>query len=778
MEILKSETQREAVTLELRVEMERTAAKIRSLVVKMPPKELLGYIYSQRIMGVMAGSLSSLDESGSNDNINDIQFLLEYVHAVLASDRAPSEVEFHEADCVELFSLSNKLRQQAMIFAMASSVGSSNKEFGSATADIEFHAKTAWVLLRGNRHQVLEGEFYRYVLAPHDDVFNEIYGISSNDIADGFQEIADSYRLGFDRAINGMMDQYGAVQELSAQQGKPLEEVMDEWMKKNPAQINAAGLALDDMFFGGVANVSRHSKLPPALLADLAYQRGEDTDFFADNEFMGTPFRTLPSRKKPLIKLDADYYAIDPCFIRDAGYRALLFNLLQRKPDYSELFKERQKVMSEAAFYDILSEQLPNAVVYQEVYYKDPVTKHWSENDTLILIEDVLYLVEAKAGAAATISSPAVDFKRHAQSVQDLIVKAYKQCKRFFDYLYSAEEVPLYNRVNGKYEECGRIRHSNYRVMIPIGLTVESFSPFSSFCKELPIIEPLLGKHGFISMSIDDLFVLKRILPTPGQFSHYMEVRQSVASIRGVLLFDEFDHLGAYIIKNRIDQTIVDETRKNPADLVVLDGMSRVIDKFFESDSWETDKIPQQNFPDELSKMLNALDATRSQGWLLAESLIRDFGDKTRNDLAKTLLELRGKIDKYPTRYFAFSGDGKPLFVWMQGTEYDLDWQKITDKASAVALFAKVSTIDGVVVRVSTARGYETAHYFKGNAPSERTEANEHIFEDVKHMKQKKVASLSQPRGHVPVSIHTKKIGRNEPCHCGSGKKYKHCHGR
>jgi preprotein translocase subunit SecA len=23
-----------------------------------------------------------------------------------------------------------------------------------------------------------------------------------------------------------------------------------------------------------------------------------------------------------------------------------------------------------------------------------------------------------------------------------------------------------------------------------------------------------------------------------------------------------------------------------------------------------------------------------------------------------------------------------------------------------------------------------------------------------------------------------RKIGRNEPCPCGSGKKYKHCHGR
>ncbi|WP_421291054.1 YecA family protein [Aeromonas taiwanensis] len=778
MIILKNEEQREAVVLELRKEMERTAAKIRSLVVKIPPKDLLGYIYSQRIMGVMAGGLSSPDKIDTHDSINEIQFLLEYVHAVLASDNAPSEVEFHEADCVELFSLSNNLRQQAMLFAMASSIDSPNKEFGSATADIEFHAKTAWVLLRGNRHQVLEGEFYRYVLAPHDDIFNEIYGIGSNDIADGFQEIADSYRLGFDNAIRGMMGQHGTVQKFSTQQGMSLEEAMDEWAKKEPAQINAARLALDDMFFGGVANVSRHTKLPPALLADLAFQRGEDTDFFADDEFMGTPFRTLPSRKKPLIKLDDDYYAIDPCFIRDAGYRALLFNLLQRKPDYNELFKERQKVMSEAAFHDILSGQLPNAVVYQEVYYKDPVTKHWSENDTLILIEDVLYLVEAKAGAAATISSPAIDFKRHAQSVQDLIIKAYKQCKRFFDYLYSAEEVPLYNRINGRYEECGRIRHSKYRVMIPIGLTVESFSPFSSFCKELPIIEPLQGKHGFISMSIDDLLVLKRILPTPGQFSHYMEVRQSVASIRGAHLFDEFDHLGAYITKNRIDQTIADQTRKNAADLVIFNGMSRVVDKFFESESWETDHIPQQNFPDELLKMLSALDTTRSPGWLLAESLIRDFGDQARHELAQTLLELRNKIDKYPTRYFAFSGDGKPLFVWMQGTECDVDWKRMTDKASAVALFAKVSTIDGVVVRVSTAGDYEIASHFKGNAPSERTEANDHIFEDAKHMSQKKTAPLPHPRGHVPESTHTKKIGRNEPCHCGSGKKYKRCHSR
>lgn len=34
------------------------------------------------------------------------------------------------------------------------------------------------------------------------------------------------------------------------------------------------------------------------------------------------------------------------------------------------------------------------------------------------------------------------------------------------------------------------------------------------------------------------------------------------------------------------------------------------------------------------------------------------------------------------------------------------------------------------------------------------------------------------PQAQQPVVRQGRKIGRNEPCHCGSGKKYKHCHGK
>jgi len=41
-----------------------------------------------------------------------------------------------------------------------------------------------------------------------------------------------------------------------------------------------------------------------------------------------------------------------------------------------------------------------------------------------------------------------------------------------------------------------------------------------------------------------------------------------------------------------------------------------------------------------------------------------------------------------------------------------------------------------------------------------------------------KVAAVSQSSSKPQRAVAGKKIGRNDPCPCGSGKKYKHCCGR
>jgi hypothetical protein len=60
-----------------------------------------------------------------------------------------------------------------------------------------------------------------------------------------------------------------------------------------------------------------------------------------------------------------------------------------------------------------------------------------------------------------------------------------------------------------------------------------------------------------------------------------------------------------------------------------------------------------------------------------------------------------------------------------------------------------------------------------------RVELQDNEALEMQQVRQKKLAALSSMIGHgQPVEIRTSpKIGRNDPCSCGSGKKYKKCCG-
>jgi len=325
------------------------------------------------------------------------------------------------------------------------------------------------------------------------------------------------------------------------------------------------------------------------------------------------------------------------------------------------------------------------------------------------------------------------------------------------------------------------VRRAEYRVMLPIGLTVESFSPLSAFCKELPEIMPLLGKHPFISLSIDDLFVLRRFLPSPGEFAHYMEVRQAVAGLRRAHLFDELDHLGAYLKKNRVDVEMSEQLKKD-ADFIIWDGMSSDVDRSFESESWETDPLPKQEYPDEIIKLLGAFDRTRKPGWLRAESYLRNLGSEGRKEFAAMLVELRKSLNQHDGRYFIYGQEVEtPFFIWLHRSGRLIDWKKVKDKASSASLVTPAGTVVGLMIETTASGTYKAASTFPVNRPTNRTEANAHIFDDAERMKQRaknfvRGQKAAPQKEHPAVGI--PKVGRNDPCPCKSGLKYKKCHGR
>jgi hypothetical protein len=662
-----SDDDRKAKLAECTAAMERLSLELRDLILKFPPRDLISYIWSlllreqtKQKRSRKKRKRSTFDEHAERMDLQLSQLLFEYIHAALATSDGTLVTEFDEKLFPHLLDVANKLQAAVFAYCMFSSAGTEDGPFGKETKDVEFQAKSDWVLIRGNRYQALEEEFYSYVLNPHDDELKAVYGIDAAGIAKEIQAIADAMRLGHLKAFERISKHQARVLALAEERDLEIDKAMTVWLDENPEAAIEIQKSLSELFLGDTGNVSKNSKLPARLLEDLGYSRGQNKEFFSPGPLCGTPMRTLPVRIKPLVQIGDDYFAIDACFIRDAAYRAILYYLLKRSPPYKKAFEEKQKRLTEGAFTDILKPQLAGSQQFFEVYFKDVDTKEWVETDCVVTLDDALIVVEAKSGAAATIASPAENFERHARVVSELIVDAYRQCERFLKYLASADEVPIYAIKNGKHTEVGRLRRDSFRLLLPIGLTVESFAPFSAMSKELPGVQPILGSAPYISMSIDDLFIIKRLLRTPGEFFHYLTVRQAISGIPAAHLHDEIDHLGLYLAKNRAD--IIINEKLDEADYIAMDGFCEKVDQYFGAIDFTKEEPPHQKRHPETEKLLARLAASASPRWLEADAHIRDLSSDAQNMLGETIGKLLNSLDEHGRRWSLFYGP-TPLFL-------------------------------------------------------------------------------------------------------------------
>lgn len=667
----------------MQAEMEALSERLRLAVLACDPKQLIGFLWGQLLMGQL-GSHEGDSEATDRTALDDVMFALEYVHAVLSSHAASEHGTSSATEAVTaVLTLAIELRQHALMYCLVAARRMPDGLFGPETGTVAMQAMTSWVTIRGHRYQGMEAEFFEFVLEPHDAAFRSAYGVGAKEIACGIQAAVNATRYGHMHAAEALEREAGAAYDLAEAEEIELSEAIRRIHGEDPVRQKAARDAIEALLFGGICNVTKSSGLPHDLLADLSYAPGEETEFFGEGPLRGTPLRRMPGRVKPLVALDDGHYTCDANFMRDSAYRALQWALLRRLPQYRQEWTDRQTALTEGAFPRIFSRQLAGAEVLTSVYYPDPDTGEWVENDVLILQNDVLLQLEVKAGVMP-MHSPEVFFERHVRSIQDLVVKAHHQCERFLRYAASREEVPIYQLVGGRHVEVRRLRLASYRVVVPIGLTVEAFTPFSAMSKRLPDARPILGKYPFVSMSIDDLFVLTRFLPTTGELMHYLSVRQGVAGVQEAFVFDELDHLGSYVHNNRADMFYAEQLADGASWLTHADACAPV-DDYFANPDWAEQEPPRQTFPPLLKSFLFAIDASKGPRYLEADAAVRDMSKEGREDMARHMSELLPTLREHPFRWFMLLGD-EPLMVWLQRERY-VDVVGVHQaKAEAVAL--------------------------------------------------------------------------------------------
>jgi hypothetical protein len=273
--------------------------------------------------------------------------------------------------------------------------------------------------------------------------------------------------------------------------------------------------------------------------------------------------------------------------------------------------------------------------------------------------------------------------------------------------------------------------------------------------QELPDVVPILGRFPFISMSIDDLFVLKRFLTSTGTLFHYLTVRQQVAGIKDAMMFDEQDHLGAYVSRNRFDQDMAEQLKK--ADMVSWDGFSDKISDYFSQVDWEKNAVPQQAFPAELAEILAGLDSSRSKGWLEFDAHLRDLSGNSRENLASVVRDMRLSLSHHPVRSFLFDGQS-PLQVFVHVDDQSIPVAEVTHRGEVACLIAEKQEVLVLVLGYANSRLASVKATKIHSPPIIRADYDALVSEA--NTKRKKYAGLGNARKRKPKERLSKRAKR------------------
>ena len=132
-------------------------------------------------------------------------------------------------------------------------------------------------------------------------------------------------------------------------------------------------------------------------------------------------------------------------------------------------------------------------------------------------------------------------------------------------------------------------------------------------------------------------------------------------------------------------------------------------------------------------------------------------------------------IDEYWKNHLRDMDDLKQS---VQNASYEQKDPKLMYKTESFSLF--ITALEGIYRDVLSTLLRMSLHLRVEQAPEDvATEAHEKRT-DMSRMQTSRpnlVTNSSEAKSNAPIHVE-KKVGRNDPCPCGSGKKYKNCHGR
>lgn len=725
---------------------------LKEKVMQCDPYDLLMYLRQKTLIFQINIFSESEYEKGANALIR----AQEYVQSILVSTdgahRCTALEEIQEALYEQIVADFDQLYADLQMFYFfwaaytQKTTGIDNKQLNTLVESQYMY----WV--RGNRYQIFELEPIKRLLPPHDAVLQELFGVSAADVISGLEKLRYALSQAFADAGMELGQEYDRF-STAVEKGVPPEEAL-----RNRAQ--QAQELMEKMFGSGLIDVKAITGWDRRLIEALTYQLGECKTFWGEEPFAGWPIVEQPVVKRPFIEINSTVYAFLYYALFDNIYRNLQKIILRQKPEYGEIWKDKQTCASEEMVAELFCDLLPGAEVHMGNYYPVHTSlKQMNENDIIILYLNHLFIIEVKAGSFPT-TPPLTDFQAHINAYRKLAEAADSQCSRTLSYISRCVPAQFYD--HDKNATFSLPNPNTFDAIFTFSVTVDNFNEFAAKAEKMSIISL---QEKTIVISYDDLLTYKGYFTSPIFFLHYLKQRQAAISVPQYQMSDELDHLGLYIEKNLYTQSPLQFNVRR----VVPVGFRRNLDEYFGLLFVNPDmaKKPVQDIPKRISEIIQfgenniSLENIRLAHWLLNFS--RDAREDLSHQIDHSLCRQRELGRMIPmlavgeVKYCVFVKTPN-ILSGTDNEQLDYTYAVASRNVSVPVLWISLEYNDQDTL--ISARGRRCA------------------FSDLKGDDIQRIRDLGEQKAKDWVQLYKqihKKIGKNDPCPCGSGKKYKFC---
>ena len=164
-------------------------------------------------------------------------------HVTVQTDNEDNEFNRILGDYIDLFRLLHEY-----YFSLASD-WSVEKKYETDLANNIFEAQLMYGV-RGKRYQFVEKEYFSALLSPHDEVFNQLFGLSAKNIIDGIEKLQYALSHGRFGALNKLGEMF---EEFQSNDEENLESCIEKQRELGQDLISKAfGIELNNIIGGSI----------------------------------------------------------------------------------------------------------------------------------------------------------------------------------------------------------------------------------------------------------------------------------------------------------------------------------------------------------------------------------------------------------------------------------------------------------------------------------------------------------------------------------------------